>query len=93
MVGVSAGIAVLAGVPLAVFPVTSGPQGIFPAPRLNRVLGTLVNGFRAVPFIVLLVTLILLVSAVQIAGDVTLRRLKVRRGWTRRRARPRVRTH
>jgi len=58
MVGVSAGIAVLAGLPLALFLVTSGPGGIFPAPRTNRVVGTLVNGFRAVPFIVLLVALI-----------------------------------
>ncbi|WP_374292521.1 methionine ABC transporter permease [Paenirhodobacter enshiensis] len=58
MVGVSAGIAVLAGVPLAVFLVTSERGGIFPAPRLNRIVGTLVNGFRAVPFIVLLVALI-----------------------------------
>ncbi|MFT4149018.1 MAG: methionine ABC transporter permease [Paracoccaceae bacterium] len=58
MVSVSAGIAVLAGIPLAVFLVTSGPGGIFAAPRLNRIVGTLVNGFRAVPFIVLLVALI-----------------------------------
>lgn len=58
MVSVSAGIAVLAGIPLAVFLVTSGPGGIFPAPRLNRIVGILVNGFRAVPFIVLLVALI-----------------------------------
>lgn len=58
MVSVSASIAVLAGIPLAVFLVTSGPGGIFAAPRLNRVAGTLVNGFRAVPFIVLLVALI-----------------------------------
>lgn len=58
MVSVSAGIAVLAGVPLAVFLVTSGPGGFFPAPRLNRLLGAVVNGFRAVPFIVLLVALI-----------------------------------
>lgn len=58
MVGVSAGIAVLAGIPLAVFLVTSGPGGIFPAPRLNRIVGAVVNGFRAVPFIVLLVALI-----------------------------------
>lgn len=58
MVGVSAGIAVLAGIPLAVFLVTSGPGGIFPAPRLNKIVGTIVNGFRAVPFIVLLVALI-----------------------------------
>lgn len=58
MVSVSAGIAVLAGIPLAVFLVTSGPGGFFPAPRLNRLLGAVVNGFRAVPFIVLLVALI-----------------------------------
>lgn len=58
MVGISAGIAVLAGIPLAVFLITSGPGGIFPAPRLNRVVGMVVNGFRAVPFIVLLVALI-----------------------------------
>lgn len=58
MVGISAGIAVLAGIPLAVFLVTSGPGGIFPAPRLSRVVGMVVNGFRAVPFIVLLVALI-----------------------------------
>ena len=58
MVSASAGIALVAGIPLAVFLVTSGPGGFFPAPRLNRALGALVNGFRAVPFIVLLVALI-----------------------------------
>jgi len=58
MVGVSAGIAVLAGLPLALFLVISGPGGIVPAPAANRVVGAVVNGFRAVPFIVLLVALI-----------------------------------
>ncbi|MCJ2078473.1 ABC transporter permease [Methylobacterium sp. E-016] len=58
MVGVSAGIAVVAGIPLALFLVTSGPGGIFPAPPANRLVGLVVNGFRAVPFIVLLVALI-----------------------------------
>lgn len=58
MVGVSAGVAVVAGIPLALFLVTSGPGGIFPAPRANRLVGLVVNGFRAVPFIVLLVALI-----------------------------------
>ena len=58
MVSASAGIALVAGIPLAVFLVTSGPGGFFPAPRLNRALGALVNGFRVVPFIVLLVALI-----------------------------------
>ncbi|MCJ2062500.1 ABC transporter permease [Methylobacterium sp. J-088] len=58
MVGVSAGIAVLAGIPLALFLVTSEPGGIFSVPRANRLVGMVVNGFRAVPFIVLLVALI-----------------------------------
>ncbi|WP_336488530.1 methionine ABC transporter permease [Methylobacterium nigriterrae] len=58
MVGISAGIAVLVGTPLALFLVTSGPGGIVPAPKAHKVVGTLVNGFRAVPFIVLLVALI-----------------------------------
>lgn len=58
MVSVSAGIALLAGIPLAVFLVTTAPGGIFAAPRLNRIIGAVVNGFRAVPFIVLLVALI-----------------------------------
>jgi D-methionine transport system permease protein len=58
MVGVSAAIAVLAGLPIALFLVTSAPGGIFPAPRTNRLVGMVVNGFRAVPFIVLLVALI-----------------------------------
>ena len=58
MVGVSASVAVAAGIPLALFLVTSGAGGIFPAPRANRVVGIVVNGFRAVPFIVLLVALI-----------------------------------
>jgi len=58
MVGVSAAVAVAAGLPLALFLVTSGPGGILPAPRANRLVGMVVNGFRAVPFIVLLVALI-----------------------------------
>jgi len=58
MVGVSAAVAVAAGLPLALFLVTSGPGGILPAPRAKRLVGMVVNGFRAVPFIVLLVALI-----------------------------------
>ncbi|MTH78510.1 methionine ABC transporter permease MetI [Paracoccus aestuariivivens] len=58
MVSVSAGVAVALGIPLAVFLVVSGPGGFLAAPRLNRAVGWLVNGFRAVPFIVLLVALI-----------------------------------
>jgi D-methionine transport system permease protein len=58
MVGASALIAVAAGIPLALVLVLSAPGGVLPAPRLHRVLGSLVNGFRATPFIVLLVALL-----------------------------------
>lgn len=58
MVGVSALIAAALGVPLAVLLVLSQPGGLVAAPRLHRVLGAVVNGFRATPFIVLLVALI-----------------------------------
>lgn len=58
MVGVSALIALLAGIPIAVFLVVSAPGGFFQAPRLNRLVGAVVNGFRATPFIVLLVALL-----------------------------------
>ncbi|KAB0551314.1 ABC transporter permease [Pseudomonas argentinensis] len=58
MVGVSSLLALLAGIPLAVFLVTSSRGGIFEAPRLNRVLGAIVNLFRSVPFLILMVALI-----------------------------------
>ncbi|KAB0679101.1 methionine ABC transporter permease [Aureimonas leprariae] len=58
MVGVSAAIAAAAGVPIAVFLVLSGPSGLVEAPRANRAVATLINGFRATPFIVLLVALL-----------------------------------
>ncbi|WP_294642694.1 methionine ABC transporter permease [uncultured Aureimonas sp.] len=58
MVGISAGIALLAGVPLALFLVLSAPGGIVAAPLAHRVLSAIVNGFRATPFIVLLVALL-----------------------------------
>ena len=58
MVGASASIALLAGIPLAVALVLSAPGGVLPAPRFHRIAGALVNGFRATPFIVLLVALI-----------------------------------
>ena len=58
MVGTSALIALLAGIPLAVLLVLTAPGGVLPAPRFNRVAGAIVNAFRATPFIVLLVALI-----------------------------------
>ena len=58
MVSVSAAIVWFAGIALAVVLVTTGRGAIFAAPTLNRVLGTLINAFRATPFIILLVALI-----------------------------------
>ncbi|SEP49894.1 D-methionine transport system permease protein [Methylobacterium sp. ap11] len=58
MVGISAGIALLAGIPLALFLVVSAPGGIFASPIVHRALSAVVNGFRATPFIVLLVALL-----------------------------------
>lgn len=58
MVGTSALIALLAGIPLAVLLVLTAPGGVLPWPRFNRVAGAVVNAFRATPFIVLLVALI-----------------------------------
>jgi len=58
MVSVSALIAVLAGIPLAVFLVLSAPGGLIHTPKTHRVVAAIVNGFRAAPFIVLLVALL-----------------------------------
>ncbi|WP_312379064.1 methionine ABC transporter permease [Pseudomonas oryzihabitans] len=58
MVSVSAAIVWFVGIALAVVLVTTGRGAIFAAPTLNRVLGTLINAFRATPFIILLVALI-----------------------------------
>lgn len=58
MVGVLEGLALAAGVPLAILLIVTAPDGFLSSPRINRVLGSLINGFRATPFIVLLVALI-----------------------------------
>ncbi|MBU3059854.1 methionine ABC transporter permease [Pseudomonas indica] len=58
MVGVSSLLALILGIPLAVVLVTSGRDGLFAAPALNRLLGGLVNLFRSVPFLILMVALI-----------------------------------
>ncbi|WP_341668158.1 methionine ABC transporter permease [Alcaligenes sp. SDU_A2] len=58
MVGVSGVIAFLAGIPLAILLIVTAPNGFWASPKINRVVGSVVNGFRATPFIVLLVALI-----------------------------------
>jgi D-methionine transport system permease protein len=58
MVGLSALIALVAGIPIALFLVLSQPGGIVAAPRAHRAVAAVVNGFRATPFIILLVALL-----------------------------------
>ncbi|KAA8387216.1 ABC transporter permease [Acetobacter sp. DmW_136] len=58
MVLVSGVIAVLFGLPLAVFMVVAGRGGLYPLPALPRLLGVVIDAIRAVPFIILLVLLI-----------------------------------
>ncbi len=58
MVGISGVIVWFAGIALAMVLITTARGAIFQAPTLNRVLGAIVNGFRATPFIILLVALI-----------------------------------
>jgi D-methionine transport system permease protein len=58
MVGVSALIATLLGLPLGIFLATSGKGELFAAPWINRVLGVIVNAARSTPFIILVVAII-----------------------------------
>lgn len=61
MVGISSLLALLAlllGLPLAVVLVVSDRNGLYENVSLNRVLGGLVNLFRSIPFLILMVALI-----------------------------------
>ena len=58
MVGASGLAAAACGVPLALLLVMSAPGGIMAAPRTHRILAAVINGFRATPFIILLVALL-----------------------------------
>ena len=58
MTGASGLISLVAGLPLGLALVATGRGGIAENLWLNRVLGAIVNGFRSVPFIILLVALI-----------------------------------
>ena len=58
MVGVSAFIAFLIGLPLAVVLVNTLEQGIYPSKKINHALGTVINITRSVPFLILMVALI-----------------------------------
>ncbi|OZI37862.1 ABC transporter permease [Bordetella genomosp. 10] len=58
MVGISALIALVAGIPLAVLLILTARGGLLESPRVNRAIASVINGFRATPFIVLLVALL-----------------------------------
>ena len=58
MVGISSLLALLLGLPLAVVLVVSDRNGLYENVSLNRVLGGLVNLFRSIPFLILMVALI-----------------------------------
>ncbi len=55
MVGISAVVAVVLGIPLGVLLTVTAPGGLAPRPLLNRLVGLVVNLGRALPFIILLV--------------------------------------
>jgi D-methionine transport system permease protein len=58
MVAVSGLIGSLIGLPIGVFLATSGKGELFPAPKLNYVVGLIVNAARSTPFIILVVAII-----------------------------------
>lgn len=58
MVGVSAFVAFLIGLPLAVVFVITSDHGIYPSKSINQVLGWVVNITRSIPFLILMVALI-----------------------------------
>jgi len=58
MVGISSVLSALLGIPLGVLLVVSGRGHILEKPRLNRVVGIIVNAARSTPFIILLVAII-----------------------------------
>lgn len=51
-------LTLIGGLPLALFLVITAPDGLRPAPLCNRVIGFIINIFRSIPFIILLVALI-----------------------------------
>ena len=58
MVGVSAFIAFLVGLPIALILVSTADFGIYPSKKINQSLGWVINITRSVPFLILMVALI-----------------------------------
>ena len=58
MVSVSMGLAVVVGIPLGVLLVTTSKNHVLEAVAVNRVLASIVNAVRSIPFIILMVAII-----------------------------------
>ena len=58
MTGVSGAISIVLGLPLGLVLVNTAPGGLWESRTLNRGIGAVVNGFRSMPFIILMVALI-----------------------------------
>lgn len=58
MVGLAAVFTVLLGLPVGVVLFISRKNGLLPMPKLNALLGAVINFGRSLPFIVLLIALI-----------------------------------
>lgn len=55
---ISAALSYVLGLPLGLVLVVTDKDGVRPCPTLNRVLGTIVNALRSVPFLILLFTVL-----------------------------------
>ncbi|MBX9805075.1 MAG: ABC transporter permease [Alphaproteobacteria bacterium] len=55
MVGASALISILVGIPLAVLLTITSPDGLYPHGLINHVLGGCINAMRSIPYIILVV--------------------------------------
>lgn len=58
MVGVSGVISLALGLLVAITLVATAPKGLYPLPLLHKALSLVVNVFRAIPFIILLIALL-----------------------------------
>jgi D-methionine transport system permease protein len=57
MVGISAIIAIIVGIPLAISISITAPNCLYPRPWINHALGACVNAIRSIPYIILVVLL------------------------------------
>lgn len=58
MVGISTFFTLILGLPLGILLVITGHDGLSPSPVVNKILGTVINITRSLPFIILLVLVI-----------------------------------